>query len=285
MKIVSTIKEVRQVVAEAKKSGQTIGFVPTMGFLHEGHLSLIREAKSSNDFVVVSIFVNPTQFGPGEDFESYPRDLDRDAALCREAGADLIFHPGVEELYPQGYATYVEVTGELTKQLCGASRPGHFRGVTTVVNKFFNIVQPDCAYFGQKDAQQVAVINRMVIDTDLPVKIVACPIVREADGLALSSRNTYLTEAQRRDAVIISKSLFEARDTIQAGETSAKAIDRLIREKIGTVAYAEIDYIEIVDALSLEKLEILKGDVLIALAVKFGKPRLIDNIRLEAPSC
>jgi pantoate--beta-alanine ligase len=252
-----------------------------MGYLHEGHLSLVREARRNNDIVVVSIFVNPTQFGPNEDLASYPRDFERDSALLDREGVDFIFAPEAEDMYPAGYATYVDVEGELTGRLCGASRPGHFRGVATVVSKLFNIVAPDRAYFGIKDAQQVAVIRRMAMDLNFDLEIVACPIVREADGLALSSRNVYLSEAERVDALVLSQSLFMAKDLIGAGERSAETVRRAIADRIGTVSSAVIDYIEIVDAMTLAPVEVLSGKILIALAVKVGKPRLIDNLQIE----
>lgn len=280
MKIVETIKELKDIIKSNKKAGKTVGFVPTMGYLHQGHLSLIRTAKKDNDYVVVSIFVNPTQFGVGEDLEAYPRDLDRDARLSETAGADIIFHPSVEEMYPEGYLTYVEVE-EITSVLCGASRPTHFKGVTTVVNKLFNIVEPDKAYFGQKDAQQIAVIQKMVKDLNMNVEIIPCPIVREEDGLAMSSRNTYLTIEQRKAALILSKSLFAAREMIKGGCKDAAELKKFMIASINSEPLAAIDYVEIVDAATLENITVLKGSILIALAVKFGKTRLIDNIRLE----
>lgn len=277
---ITTVKELRDALKPYRLEGKSIGFVPTMGFLHEGHTSLMAEAKKACDIVVVSLFVNPTQFGPNEDFDAYPRNTEGDATLCESMGVDILFFPSVEEMYPTGYMTYVEVEGDITTKLCGASRPGHFKGVTTIVSKLFNMVQPDQAFFGQKDAQQVAVIERMVKDLNIPVTIVPCPIVRETDGLALSSRNTYLSETERRDAVIISKSLEAAKASILAGERSAEKVKADIRAMIGTVPYAVIDYVEIVDALSLESLVTLEGDILMAVAVKFGKPRLIDNTRM-----
>jgi len=280
MKIVETIKELKDIIKSNRKAGKSIGFVPTMGYLHQGHLSLIQAAKKDNDFVVVSIFVNPTQFGVGEDLESYPRDLDRDARLSETAGADIIFHPSVEEMYPGKYLTYVEVE-EITKKLCGISRPIHFRGVATVVNKLFNIVQPDKAYFGQKDAQQVAVLQKMVKDLNMNVEIVPCPIIREEDGLALSSRNTYLTLTQRKAALILSKSLFAAKEMIKGGCNNATELKKIIIASISSEPLADIDYIEVIDAVTLDNITALKGSILIALAVRFGKTRLIDNIRVE----
>lgn len=281
MKIVNTVRETRHIIQNARKEGKTVGFVPTMGYLHEGHLSLIRRAKAENGFVVVSIFVNPTQFGEGEDFETYPRNLKRDAALSESAGADLIFHPDAKEMYPAGYQTFVEVE-KITAGLCGASRPGHFKGVATVVTKLFNIVKPDKAYFGQKDAQQVAVIEQMVRDLDMDLAIVPCPIVREPDGLAMSSRNTYLNSNERKAALILSQSLFKAKSLVDQGNRNAAEIRDFITAAIQSEPLAHIDYIEIVNAITLEKIDEIRGNVLIALAVEFGKIRLIDNIRMEA---
>lgn len=281
MRIIKSISEMNTLTKNLVKEGKSIGYVPTMGYLHDGHLSLIKEARKNNQVVIVSIFVNPTQFGPGEDLESYPRDLERDASLCEAEGTDYIFHPTPEAMYPDGYTSYVETYGSITKKLCGASRDGHFQGVTTVLTKLFNIVRPSCAYFGQKDAQQVAVVEKMVRELNMDIEIVPCSIVREADGLAMSSRNAYLTEGQRQDALVLSQSLRVAKDMIASGERSAALIKEKMTEKIQRVSYAEIDYIEIVDAGTLENVENLKGDTLIALAVKVGKPRLIDNVRLE----
>lgn len=280
MIIIKTINEVKEIIGINKKQGKTIGFVPTMGFLHQGHLSLIRTAKEENDFVIVSIFVNPTQFGVGEDFESYPRDLDSDAKLSESAGADVIFCPSISEMYPKSFQTYVEVD-EITNKLCGKSRPTHFKGVTTVVNKLFNIVEPHKAYFGQKDAQQVAVIQKMVDDLNMNIEVIPCPIIREADGLAMSSRNTYLNSEQRIAALILSKSLASAKDMISAGCVNAVEIKETIIKMINNEPLAAIDYVEVVDALNLSDITTLKGKVLIALAVKIGKTRLIDNILVE----
>lgn len=280
MLIIETKKELKDLIKDCRKQGKTIGFVPTMGFLHEGHLSLIKTAKKENDFVVVSIFVNPTQFGVGEDFDAYPRNLDRDAELSESAGADVIFHPTVHEMYPDKYSTYVEVE-EITNKLCGLSRPTHFKGVTTVVNKLFNIVEADKAYFGQKDAQQVAVIQRMVRDLNMNIEIIPCPIVREIDGLAMSSRNTYLTPEQRKAALILSKSLFAAQDMIMKGSRNASEIKEFIVDMIKSEPLAVIDYVEVVDTLSLDNITLVKDSVLIALAVKIGRTRLIDNILVE----
>lgn len=280
MKIVHTVNDLRAVVKSAKRAQNSVGLVPTMGFLHEGHLSLMTAAKKNTDFVVVSLFVNPTQFGPNEDLESYPRDFEKDSALCEKAGVDVLFNPSVEEMYGSGYSTYVNCEGEITKVLCGASRPVHFKGVTSVVSKLFNIVAPDKSFFGQKDAQQVAVIEKMVRELNFDIEIVPCPIIRESDGLALSSRNTYLSESERKDALVLSKSLRLAEQMIKDGERDAEKIKNEMKALIATVGYAEIDYVEIVNAATLEVVQKLEGDMLIALAVKIGRPRLIDNIRL-----
>jgi len=280
MQTIKNKEALRRAVSDARRSGQTIGLVPTMGFLHQGHLSLIHRARKENDVVVVSIFVNPTQFGPDEDLDTYPRDIERDTALMIDAKVDLVFLPGADQLYPQGYATYVEVQGAMTQTLCGCSRPGHFRGVTTIVSKLFNLTAPHRAYFGQKDAQQVAVIEQMAKDLDFDIEIVACPIVREADGLALSSRNAYLSPRHRKDAVVLSASLFEAEKMVAGGERRAAAVIRHISARIGSVPDATIDYIAVVNAETLADLETLTGEVLIAVAVKLGGTRLIDNIRV-----
>ncbi len=280
MKIVSTIEDIRREVAGAKLQGKSIGFVPTMGYLHEGHLSLIRKAKSENSYVVVSIFVNPTQFGVGEDYETYPRNMEQDTKLCEKAGTDIIFHPAAGQMYPHDFKTEVVVTG-LTQGLCGASRPGHFNGVSTVVTKLFNIVKPDKAYFGQKDAQQVAVIQQMSRDLNMEVQVIPCAIVREPDGLAMSSRNTYLNPEERNAALILFRSLLRAKELLAEGMSCPIKLQQAIEEFIKKEPLASIDYVQIVNAASLEPVSILKGDILIALAVKFGKTRLIDNIRLE----
>jgi len=273
---VETIAAVRSRVARARARGLTVGFVPTMGYLHEGHLTLIRRARASCGLVVVSIFVNPTQFGPGEDYESYPRDLERDAALAEEAGADVLFYPCVREMYPDGYATYVTVEG-MTQKLCGRSRPTHFRGVTTVVAKLFHIVDPDRAFFGEKDHQQLLVIRRMAADLNMKVEVVGVPTVREPDGLAMSSRNVYLDERERAAAVVLSRSLAAAREAYAAGERSAAALTGLVRGMIEAEPLAELDYVEIYGLPDLADVERLDGPALLALAVRFGKTRLIDN--------
>ncbi len=253
-----------------------VGLVPTMGFLHEGHLSLVRAARSQNDHVAVSIFVNPAQFGPEEDLARYPRDEARDLALLEAEGVDVVFAPGVEEIYSRGFSTYVSVEG-LTSRLEGASRPTHFRGVTTVVLKLLNIVQPDRAYFGRKDAQQLAVIRRMVRDLDLPVAIEGLPIVREADGLAISSRNVYLTPEQRAAALVLSRSLHLAEDLYAAGEREASRIRTAMRELIATEPLAHVDYISIADVATLDELPCIDRLALVSLAARFGSTRLIDN--------
>lgn len=276
MEIVKTIAEVRTQVKEWKKAGLSVGLVPTMGFLHEGHKSLIERAAKENDRVVVSDFVNPTQFGPTEDLASYPRDLQRDAKLCEEAGAALLFNPEVEEMYFEDRTTFVNMDG-LTKELCGKSRPIHFQGVCTVVSKLFNIVTPDKAYFGQKDAQQLAVIKRMVRDLNFDIEIVGCPIIREEDGLAKSSRNTYLSEEERKAAVILSQALKIGKELVEQGETSAAKVKAAITEKINTEPLAKIDYVEVVDFNSIEPVETIQDSILTAIAVYIGKTRLIDN--------
>ena len=280
MKIVGTVKEVREQVKEWKKQGLSVGFVPTMGYLHEGHKSLMDAARKGNDKVVVSIFVNPMQFGPTEDLATYPRDLDHDAALCESAGVDLIFHPEAEEMYEKDFCSFVDMTG-LTEGLCGKTRPIHFRGVCTVVNKLFNIVTPDHAYFGQKDGQQLAVIKRMVRDLNMDIEIVGCPIVREEDGLAKSSRNTYLSEEERKAALVLSHSLKEGRKLVDAGEKDAAKVKKAITDIIEKEPLAKIDYVEVVDWNTLEPVERIDGPILTAIAVYIGKTRLIDNFIVE----
>ena len=277
MKIVKTVKGMKEIIRDLKKQGKIIGFVPTMGYLHEGHLSLIRESVRKADNTVVSIFVNPTQFGPNEDYERYPRDIERDEDLLIEEKADYLFYPSVKEMYPEDYKTYVEVK-ELQDKLCGRSRPGHFRGVCTIVLKLFNIVQPDIAFFGQKDAQQAIIIKRMVRDLNLDVEIKVLPIVREKDGLAMSSRNAYLNPEQRKSATVLYKSLKLARGLIEKGERNANTIISKMKELIDAEPLAKIDYIEIVDLEELNPLEEIKDKALIALAIYVGKTRLIDNI-------
>lgn len=276
MKIAGTVAEVREQVKQWRREGLTVGLVPTMGFLHEGHKSLIDRAVKENDRVVVSVFVNPTQFGPNEDFESYPRDMDKDSALCEAAGASLIFHPEPSEMYLDGYSTFVDMS-TLTGGLCGKTRPIHFRGVCTVVSKLFNIVTPDRAYFGQKDAQQLAVIRHMVRDLNFGIEIVGCPIIREEDGLAKSSRNTYLNAEERAAATILSKALKEGKAALESGERDAAKVKQIVTDKINSEKLSKIDYVEIVDWNNLEPVEKVADDVLCAVAVYIGKTRLIDN--------
>lgn len=280
IKIVHTIKEVREQVNAWRKQGFSIGLVPTMGYLHEGHQSLIKKAVEQNDKTVVSVFVNPMQFAPNEDLESYPRDLEADARLCEATGADLIFHPEPEEMYADGFCSFVDMIGP-TAELCGKSRPIHFRGVCTVVNKLFNIVTPDRAYFGQKDAQQLAVIKRMVLDLNIPVEIIGCPIIREEDGLAKSSRNTYLSEAERKAALILSQTIFMGQKLVQQGLTDAKELVRLMKENIETEPLARIDYVEAVDFNDISIKDTISDNTLVAMAVYIGKTRLIDNFIIE----
>ncbi|MBU2513252.1 pantoate--beta-alanine ligase [bacterium] len=278
MEVIEAVGELRSRIKEFKRQGKTIGFVPTMGFLHEGHISLMKKAREETDIVIVSIFVNPTQFGPNEDFESYPKDMVRDQRLTESVGVDFLFTPTVTEMYPDGYSTFVEVAGDLTRQLCGRTRPGHFRGVTTIVAKLFHMTTPDYAYFGKKDAQQVVVIEKMVRDLNMDIVIVPCSIVREEDGLAMSSRNSYLTEADRKKAQVLSQSLFETKAKIASGERDITTIKQFIVSRIKQIEGALIDYVEIVHSKTLENMNQIKGNILIALAVKFGKTRLIDNI-------
>ncbi len=281
MNIVTTIQEVRDTVKAWKQQGLSVGLVPTMGYLHEGHKSLIDCSVAQNDKTVVSVFVNPMQFGPSEDLESYPRDMDRDAALCEAAGADLIFHPEPSEMYHDDFSSFVDMN-TLTGGLCGKTRPIHFRGVCTVVSKLFHIVTPDRAYFGQKDAQQLAVIRHMVSDLNFGIEIVGCPIIREEDGLAKSSRNTYLNEQERKAALVLSRSLKLGKAAALAGEKNAAKVIATIRAEIEKEPLAKIDYVEIVDWNNLEPVETIDREVLIAMAVYIGKTRLIDNVILGA---
>ncbi|MGM0216147.1 pantoate--beta-alanine ligase [Enterococcus sp. AZ109] len=276
MKLITTITEIRKIVTEWKKAGKSVGLVPTMGYLHEGHQSLIQKAHAENDEVVVSVFVNPTQFSANEDLSSYPRNIENDLEKSREAGASVIFHPDVSEMYPEGYNTYIEAFG-VTEVLEGASRPTHFRGVTTVVGKLFNIIQPDRAYFGQKDAQQAAVIEQMVRDLNFPVAVVRCPIIREADGLAKSSRNVYLSAEERQAALVLSHALKLAKKMLEQGEKSAATIRHAMTEKIQQEPLAVIDYIKIVDDRTLRDVRVIEAPVLIPIAVRIGNTRLIDN--------
>ncbi len=283
MQIVTHIAELKQKIREARARGNTIGVVPTMGYLHEGHLTLMRRARTEQGFVIATLFVNPLQFGPTEDYAVYPRDLSRDSALAESTGIDVLFAPSVDEMYPAGNGrtlTFVDVE-KITTFLCGASRPGHFRGVATVVTKLFNITEADVAYFGQKDAQQVAVIRRMVADLNMNVKIVPVPIVRESDGLALSSRNQFLSPAQRQAGLVLFRSLTRARALLEDGERDSAVILSAMNELIRQEPMAELDYIAIVDTQTLEPLKQISGDALVALAARFGKTRLIDNLLWE----
>lgn len=281
MEIVNTIQTVREKVAAAKAKGYIVGFVPTMGALHAGHVSLMEQAARKCDFIVASIFVNPTQFGPGEDLDGYPRDLDTDAGKCEAAGIDLIFAPSVEEMYPIKNRCWITVESELTERLCGANRPGHFRGVTTVCTKLFNIVQADMAFFGQKDAQQVAVIKAMVADTNLPLQIEVCPIIREESGLAMSSRNEYLSSEQRKQAAVLYESLQLCRKMYDNGCRDTALLKEAIHSTIATCQIAKVDYIEIVDFATLRDIDKIETPALAAIAVKIGPARLIDNMLLD----
>lgn len=280
IKVVHTIQEVREQVAEWRKNGLSIGLVPTMGYLHEGHQSLIKKSVEQNDKTVVSVFVNPMQFAPTEDLESYPRDLNADAKLCDETGADLVFNPEPDEMYAKGFCSFVDMVGP-TAELCGKSRPIHFRGVCTVVSKLFNIVTPDRAYFGQKDAQQLAVIKRMVMDLNTPVEIIGCPIIREEDGLAKSSRNTYLSDEERKAALILSKTVFMGEKLVRDGLTDADKLVELMKKNIETEPLAKIDYVQVVDFDDISVKESISDNTLVAMAVYIGKTRLIDNFIVE----
>lgn len=281
MQTLETIQAVRKQVNLWRQAGETIGLVPTMGALHAGHQSLIERAAKENDHVIVSIFVNPTQFAPNEDLTSYPRKLEEDQALCEKAGVEVIFHPEPQEMYPSGFDTFVVVHGT-TEVLEGASRPTHFRGVTTIVLKLLQIAQPDRAYFGQKDAQQVAVIQQMVRDLNIPVEIIACPIIREADGLAKSSRNVYLNPAERKAALVLSRALNLAQQQLNSGAREPKELIQLIIEEISKESLAKIDYVEIVDQKTLQKVETINAAILVPIAVYIGNTRLIDNFYWEA---
>lgn len=280
MKVCQKIFEIKKNLSFDKRQGLSIGFVPTMGYLHEGHLSLVRESRKTTDKTVVSIFVNPTQFGPQEDFQDYPRDLKRDIALLEELGVNYVFAPTVEEMYPSGYKTYVEVT-QLQDKLCGRSRPGHFRGVCTIVLKLFNIIQPDWAFFGQKDAQQAIIIKKMVNDLNLEIKFKVLPIVRDKDGLALSSRNTYLSPEQRQAALVLYQSLQLAQRLFSEGERKTSVIKQAMAELIRQEPLAKIDYVEIVEMENFEEISFISDKALVALAVFIGPIRLIDNIILS----
>lgn len=279
MQVLRTISETRDFVRAAREKGR-VGLVPTMGFLHEGHRALVRRARETCRVVMVSIFINPLQFGPREDLASYPRNLDRDLAVLREDGAAAAFVPAAEEMYPNGQAAFVDAEG-LTGVLCGCTRPGHFRGVATVVAKLFNIVTPDDAFFGQKDAQQLAVIQRMVRDLNFPVRIISVPTVREKDGLALSSRNTYLTPAERQEATVLFRTLNWAKQTVTTGERDPRRVARMMADRISEARGARLDYAEVLSWPDLKPVEIIKGEVILAVAAWFGRARLIDNMLIE----
>ena len=281
MRIVTKSEDMQRLSIEYKRQGKTVGFVPTMGYLHEGHTSLINIARKHADVVVVSIFVNPIQFGPSEDYDRYPRDIERDKEILEKMGVDVMFYPSVDDMYPKGFTTYVEVKG-LSDKLCGRYRPGHFRGVTTVVAKLFNIVMPDVAVFGEKDAQQAIIIKRMVRDLNFPVKIIVGPTVREPDGLAMSSRNEYLTEEERKVAPAIYQSLLLAKSLVEQGERDTSKIIAAMQEFLSKYDRIKVEYIEIVDKEELNPIERLeKGEALIAIAAYLGKARLIDNISVK----
>lgn len=280
VRIVEQIGDMRALVADARRDRRVIGLVPTMGALHAGHLSLMQQARKECDVVIVSIFVNPSQFGPNEDFNNYPRTWDDDLAACHSAGVDAVFYPSIDEMYPEGWGTWVEVAG-ITDKLCGKSRPTHFRGVATVVTKLLNIVQPDKAFFGQKDAQQVVVLKKMVRDLNMACEIVMAPIVRDPDGLAKSSRNVYLSPEQRQAALVLHQSLAKARASVLAGERDVKTIKGLVLDCIKSEPLANVDYVELYSFPALADIDKLAQDSLLAVAVKFGATRLIDNIILQ----
>jgi len=279
LKVIKKIDELRAELNQYKNN-KTIGFVPTMGYFHDGHLSLMDRAKKEADIVVVSLYVNPTQFGPNEDLDVYPRNFERDEKLADEHGVDILFYPDNHEMYPHGYKTYV-YTEDLSQKLCGKSRANHFRGVTTIVTKLFNIVQPDLAVFGQKDHQQAIIIQRMVKDLNMPIKIIVSPIIREKDGLAMSSRNKYLSKDERNQAVILYQSLQKAKKLVENGELDATILKEKIREEISTSSLAKIEYIEIINDKNLNSVEKIEAGTFAAVAVYFGKTRLIDNIVLR----
>lgn len=280
MEIIRTVADMKARAAAWKAAGLSIGLVPTMGSLHEGHESLMDAARAASDRVVVSVFVNPIQFGPGEDYEAYPRDLERDARICERHGVDVVFQPEVDDMYAPAHNTFV-VMETLTDSLCGASRPGHFRGVCTVVTKLFNIVQPHRAFFGQKDAQQLAIIKRMVADLNMNVTVVGCPIVREADGLAKSSRNAYLSAEERQAALVLSRAIFAGKAAVEAGERDAAALKALMGGIIEAEPLARIDYVEVVDGVTMQPTDAIGAMALVAMAVYIGSTRLIDNFLYE----
>jgi pantoate--beta-alanine ligase len=276
MDVLKTVDATQKRCEELRLQGKTLAFVPTMGFFHEGHLELMRVAKKLGDVLVISIFVNPTQFGPQEDLEAYPRDTEGDLAKAQEVGVDIVFLPSPEEIYPEGYQTHVEVE-RVTKHLCGLSRPGHFQGVSTVVAKLFNITKAHIAVFGQKDYQQLTVVSRMVKDLNMDIEIVGAPTVREPDGLAMSSRNSYLTPEQRESALCLKRSLDLAQDMVQRGTKDGKTVKTAVEKLIRNYPFTEIDYVTVCDPVSLEDVERIEGEALLALAVRVGKTRLIDN--------
>jgi len=281
MEVFTTIAGVREFVRSHRRGGRTIGFVPTMGALHEGHLSLMRRARDECDVVVISIFVNPTQFGPGEDFERYPRDLEGDCQKAEAVGVDAVFAPSAAEMYPDGFATFVEQEGHTVSCLEGRFRPGHFRGVLTVCLKLFNIVQPDRAYFGQKDYQQALVVRRMVRDLDVPMELVVCPTVREPDGLAMSSRNAYLSRSERAQALSLSRGLRAAQEALRAGERDPRKLEEIVRSQIEGAGPCVVDYVVVADAETLAPVEVVDRRCVAAVAVRIGGTRLIDNCLLE----
>lgn len=280
MQIINDIKDLKNIIKKWKNQGLSIGYVPTMGYLHEGHLSLIKKA-SKNDKIIVSIFINPMQFGVNEDLATYPRDLERDAKLCENEGVAVLFTPSVEQMYPKGFNSYVDMNS-LTDKLCGAKREGHFRGVCTILMKFFHLITPDVAYFGQKDAQQCAVVKHMVEDLNLDLEIEICPIIREKDGLAKSSRNVYLNEAERKAALVLSRAIFLGENLIKKGEKDSKVVLKAMREELEKESLARIDYIELVHPLTMQNLERIEDSALGALAVYIGKTRLIDNFLVQS---
>ena len=280
MKVLRTVQEMQAFSKAAKDAGKSVGLVPTMGALHEGHLTLMRRARQENDMVIASVFVNPTQFGPNEDFDAYPRRFEEDCKKLETVPVDAVFHPEPKEMYPEGYCTYVNVEGDITKKLCGAQRPGHFRGVATVVTKLMNLSRADRAYFGQKDAQQVVVVKRFVSDLNIPTEVVMVPIVREESGLARSSRNQYLSAEEKEAALVLSRSLKKGKAAFDGGEKDVEALKRIVREEIGTEPMAVIDYVDIYSFPALLPIEKVAEPALLAIAVKIGKTRLIDNMIL-----
>ncbi len=280
MKVLRTVQEIQAFSKAAKDAGKSIGLVPTMGALHEGHLTLMRRARQENDVVIASVFVNPTQFGPNEDFDAYPRRFEEDCKKMETIPVDAVFHPEPKEMYPEGYCTYVNVEGDITKKLCGAQRPGHFRGVATVVTKLMNLSRADRAYFGQKDAQQVVVVKRFVSDLNIPTEIVMVPIVREESGLARSSRNQYLSSEEKEAALVLSRSLKKGQEAFEGGEKDVETLKKIVRDEIETEATAVIDYVDIYSFPALLPIKKAEQPALLAIAVKIGKTRLIDNVIL-----